>query len=112
MLLWGNLPAVASQQAGTPPDAKPVSWTGKISLDQGAIRMHRTLKFDANDGGAKREMPNEVSFKSTTLPHVDGLLIEVLAPLTASVDFTTVTLTKDTPTVSVCADRLWRRARG
>ncbi len=97
MLMWGNLPAVADQQAATPPDAKPVSWSGKISLDQGAIRVHRTLKFDANDGVAKREKPNEVSFKSTTLPHVDGLLIELLAPSTASLHFTTDTLTTDIP---------------
>ncbi len=95
MLLWGNLPSVADQQATTPPDAKPISWNGKISLDLGAMKVHKTLKFDANDGVAPREKPNEVSFKSTTLPHVDGLLIELIAPSSGSLHFSTDALSAD-----------------
>src|SRR6185369_6076850 len=62
------------------PTPTPVDWTGGVSVDQGAIGVKRTLKFDLHDSVDPRNAPNVVTFVSHTLPHVDGLLLKIVVP--------------------------------
>ncbi|MCA9619530.1 MAG: hypothetical protein KC731_10910, partial [Myxococcales bacterium] len=86
VLIWGSL-----ARGETP--ASPTDWSGDLSLDQGAMRVTRTLVFDSQDGLLPREDAQTVSFVSHTLPHVDGLALDLVAPPGASLSFTTAPLT-------------------
>lgn len=81
MLLWGHLPAAHDHEDGdvAPAPAK-IDWTGGVSVDEGAIGVKRTIKFDPHDGVAPRTSPSLVSFVSHTRPRVDGLLLKVVIP--------------------------------
>jgi len=95
-LLWGHLPAPSD---GTAADSEPslATWTGSVSVDDGAIGVKKTLQFDARDSVSPRTDAKTVSFVSHTLPFVDGLYLHVVIPANASptLHFKTETLTTD-----------------
>ncbi|MBI4705065.1 MAG: hypothetical protein HY744_28495 [Deltaproteobacteria bacterium] len=94
VLLWGNLP-VPKAGDGAPVHVKPIDWIGSVMVDKGAIKVRRTLLFDQKDGVKERTQPNVVEFVSHTLPHVDGLLLDIAAPAGATLHFDTVALDTD-----------------
>jgi len=95
-LLWGHMPAPADATAA---DTEPqlATWTGSVSIDDGAIGVKKTLQFDAKDSVSPRTDAKTVSFVSHTLPFVDGLFLHVVVPANASpvLHFKTETLTTD-----------------
>ena len=91
LLLWGALPRGNDDDAAAVP-TEVLDWSGSVSVSAGAVRVSRTLKFDGHDGLEPREDPRVVSFRSHTLPHVDGLALEIMAPPDATISFSTVTL--------------------
>lgn len=95
-LLWGHLPAARDAQDG---DADPqvIDWTGRVTVDRGAIKLDRALKFDRRDRIAPRTDPQVVAFRSHTLPHVDGLFLTVAVPALAptTLHFDTAALKAD-----------------
>jgi hypothetical protein len=84
-----------------------LDWSGTISVSAGAVRVSRTLKFDHRDGVLPRQDPQTIAFVSHTLPHVDGLALDVVAPPDATITFDTETLT-----ASVTMDELVEQGRG
>lgn len=103
-LVWGHLPP-AKIPAGTPKPAA-IDWSGAVSLDQGFIKIDRTLAFDAKDSVAPRTEPNVVSFTSRTVPAVDGLLLDLAIPSGAATTlrFATASLTADIDLAALAAD--------
>ena len=95
-LIWGHLPS-PSDGSTADPDPQPVDWTGSVAVDGGAIGVLRKLKFDRRDELLRRADRAEVSFRSRTLPHVDGLYLRVaVAPGAAPVlHYRTAALTTD-----------------
>lgn len=83
-IVWGQLPPDR-----TTPAAR--DWTGRISINRGALVVRRTIGFEeATDLVAPRETREVVQFRSTTRPFADGLVLEVLTDAT---DPSQVTLT-------------------
>jgi len=71
MILWGQLPPDRTAQAH--------DWTGRLTIDRGAMVVRRTIGFeDATDQLAPRTDPRMVAFASITRPFSDGLLLEVI----------------------------------
>jgi len=104
-LLWGHFPA-ANADSDSDTDASPATWTGSVSVEQGAIDVVRTLSFDDGDSIAPRDDPRAVSFVSHTLPYVDGLLLKIgVTGQEASpvLHFATDELTTDVPLDALAA---------
>jgi len=77
VLVWGQLPPDGS------PD--PRNWSGRISINRGALLVRRTIAFDpVYDRVLPRTDPRSVEFTSATGPHMDGLLLAVADPDPAS----------------------------
>jgi hypothetical protein len=76
LLLWGHLPP---PHDGSAADVEParIDWSGAVSVDDGAIAVERTVKFDHHDGVLPRTDVRSVEFVSHTRPAVDGLLLRV-----------------------------------
>jgi hypothetical protein len=97
VLLWGHLP---TPHDAMDTDAEPQleNWSGKISVDAGAIGMKRTIAFDPNDhvDGPRTDVTS-ITFTSHTLPYVDGMLLRVVIPQggTPTLHFATSALTTD-----------------
>jgi len=73
-LLWGQIP-------GNPAATTPHDWSGKISINRGALLVRRTVRFDGpTDNLLPRKDPQSVAFTSVTLPHNDGLRLTILDP--------------------------------
>lgn len=81
-LMWGHLPA-AHDAEDADVDPKPIDWTGSVSVDAGAIKVQKAIKFDKRDAVTPRTDVKSVAFVSHTLPHVDGLFLTVAVPATA-----------------------------
>jgi len=70
-VMWGHL--------RPQPDATEITdWTGKIVASNAALRVRRTIRFEQGDALLPRTSITEVPFTSTTAPHADGLVIEVI----------------------------------
>lgn len=106
LLLWGALPR-AKDDSTAPVPTEVLDWSGTISVSSGAVRVSRTLKFDRHDGVLPRQDARTIQFVSRTLPHVDGLALEVVASPDATITFDTETLT-----ASVTMDELVQEGRG
>ena len=83
LALWGHLPIGHDRDAAETTPA-PIDWTGAISVEKGALRVARTVKFDQRDALSPRTTPSAVSFVSHTLPRVDGVLLRVVVPADGS----------------------------
>ena len=103
-LLWGHLPP-AHDQSDDDVEPQHIDWTGSIHVDQGAIGVKKTLRFDPHDSVAPRTDPKVVSFVSHTLPAVDGLLLHVAVPGSGDpvVHFHTAALSADIDLAEVAA---------
>jgi hypothetical protein len=53
-------------------------WSGTITAQNAALRVLRTLRFEAGDALQQRPDIRTVPFTSQTAPHADGLLLEVV----------------------------------
>lgn len=104
-LIWGHLPPA---QDATDQDSDPTAmdWDGTISVDAGAIGVKRTLQFDIGDKVDARTDPKVVSFRSHTLPFVDGLYLSVVIPSGSSpkLHFATSSLTTDIDLSALATD--------
>lgn len=82
---WGNLKLAGL--AGTGDTGVPQDWSGSISLDAGALGVLRTVKMESHqsDGILPRTDALSVDWKSTIYGGVDGLLLKIAAPDTATV---------------------------
>lgn len=82
-VIWGHLPPAHDMDSS---DIAPsvVDWTGSLSVDNGAIGLKRTLRFDFGDKVLARQNAQSVDFVSHTLPHVDGLYMSVVIPANAA----------------------------
>ena len=103
-LVWGHLPP-QKPVAGEPKPAA-IDWSGAVSVDQGFIKIERTLAFDAKDSVAPRAEPNVVSFTSRTVPAVDGLLLRLAIPAGAvgTLHFATASLSTDIDLAALATD--------
>jgi len=103
-IVWGHLPPAHDADST---DAVPsiMDWTGSVSVDAGAIGVKRVLRFDIGDRVLARQNAREVDFVSHTLPHVDGLYLDVIVPANASptLHFKTKSLTTDIDLSSLVA---------
>jgi hypothetical protein len=97
-LVWGHLPPARDAEL-TDPTPAVMNWDGTVSVDQGAVGLERTLRFDPafGDKVLPRTSAQSIAFVSRTLPHVDGLLVRVVVPPNAPavVHFRTKSLTQD-----------------
>lgn len=112
-LTWGHLPPAndASDADATP---SPLDWSGSISVDAGAIGVKRVIRFDRFDRLERRDDKAKVSFVSHTLPHVDGLLVQVVVPAAGSqtLHFATDALTFDVDLATLAKDGFARKNLG
>jgi hypothetical protein len=86
-VMWGNFPDDAAPA--------PRRWTGRISINRGALLVRRTIAFDELDRVIPRDDPRSVAFVSHTMPHVDGLLLVVADPTPEAADPLTLTYTTE-----------------
>lgn len=83
-LAWGYL-------AGNRSASSWLSWSGKASADGGAkVSLSHLIYFDRHDRPVPSTGPGEVSWRSRTLPHFDGLVLKV-EPTVASTSLTFAT---------------------
>jgi hypothetical protein len=52
-------------------------WSGDISVNKGAVVARRTVRFDQEDHLLPRVDPRHLPFESYTLPHHDGLVVNI-----------------------------------
>ena len=55
-------------------------WNGALSVERGAILLKRTIQFDMGDFIHKRTDRRTLEWTSTTGPHYDGLLVQIIDP--------------------------------
>lgn len=112
-LTWGHLPP-ANDATNVDPDPQAIDWSGSISVDQGAIGVKRVIRFDRFDRLERRTDKAEVSFVSHTLPHVDGLLVQVVVPAAGAqtLHFATDALTFDIDLAALAKDGFARKGLG
>lgn len=106
MLLWGHLPpAHDADDADVSATPAPIDWSGSVSVDEGAVGVRRTLRFELHDGLSPRTAPNVVDFRSHTLPRMDGLLLEIAVPEGAAtaLHVSTASLSTDIDLASLAA---------
>lgn len=71
MITWGNLRADSLIDF-------PTDWSGSLCADSALIVVRRTIRFDPNDHLLPRTSPHCVDWVSHTMPHYDGILVEIL----------------------------------
>ncbi|HEU5055041.1 MAG TPA: hypothetical protein VFU21_00890 [Kofleriaceae bacterium] len=92
-VVWGQMPPDFENRDGH-------EWDGTISINRGAMIVRRRVGFeDVTDQLAPRSDRLSVSFRSITLPHVDGLLLTIVDPEPTAADPLTVTYTAASGTV-------------
>lgn len=91
LITWGNLDADSTINF-------PTDWSGSLSVDNGIVILRRTVRFDAHDEILPRTSRSLLEWKSRTLPHFDGVLVELHKKV--STDSIT-TNTADVPKLSV-----------
>lgn len=70
-VVWGQLRGDRSVEDAT-------EWSGDISTNTGAIKLHHTIRFEGRDHVVRpRESRQTVGFVSHTRPHHDGLAFKV-----------------------------------
>jgi hypothetical protein len=75
-----------------------VDWSGSLRVENAALRVLRTLRFEESDLVLRpRTDVHTVEFESTTGPHADGLLVEVILAPALNPEGSPVTLTFATP---------------
>lgn len=99
MLMWGNLPPLDQSLP-----APIINWSGEVNVGVGALGLRRTLVFDKEDGVLPRSNPQTIAFKSHTLPHVDGLLIDVVGPKSGVLRFDTAAMSVNIDLASLDAN--------
>lgn len=90
LVLWGDLPRGVHALAGVErgPVARPIAadpttvtdWSGVVRVPDAVVGLQRTVRFDQLDRVLPRPDRATVAFVSHTQPHVDGLVLNVLAP--------------------------------
>ncbi len=86
-VIWGQMPPDFRNRDGH-------EWDGTISINRGAMIVRRRVGFEhSTDAIAPRTDRLSVSFRSMTLPLVDGLFITVVDPDPASTEPQTLTYT-------------------
>ncbi len=72
-MLWG-------QPTLDPDVPEPSLWQGEITSDVANVRVLRKVRFEPGDQLIRDGDPKSVTFRTTTLPHHDGLLLRIVAP--------------------------------
>jgi len=87
-LAWGYL-------RPHPEATTAVDWSGSITVDNAAVRVLRTLRFEDRTDVVIRPRTDiySVAFTSQTLPHADGLLLSVVLAPSLNPNLEPVTLT-------------------
>jgi len=70
MITWGNLEADSSITFVT-------DWSGSLCVDNGALVLERTIRFDAYDEILPRTSRDKLEWISHTRPHFDGILVRL-----------------------------------
>jgi hypothetical protein len=75
VIRWGQFPV--NRDADT-----PVDWSGRISVNRGALIVRRAIGFEdaAGDRVEQRDNIRSVDFRSRTLPASDGLRLTIIDP--------------------------------
>lgn len=73
LVLWGQMPA-------DPTTTTARDWTGRISVNRGAIVVRRTIRFEGVDRLMPRSDRRAVDFRSVTRPHADGIVLTIIDP--------------------------------
>jgi hypothetical protein len=99
MITWGNLEADSTIDFVT-------EWSGSLSVENGAVCLKRTIRFDREDEILPRTSRDLLEWRSWTKPHFDGILValhKIVKRDTTSLSANTapMTITFDTPPLSV-----------
>ena len=88
LVAWGYLQP-------RPDAATEVDWSGSITAEHAVVRVLRRVRFEAESDLVLRPRDDaaRVSFESTTRPHMDGLLLEVITAPALNPEKAPVTLT-------------------
>jgi len=71
MALWGRI----APDVGEP---SAVRWNPSLSVaESDRVRVRRTIYFDEHDAVLPQVEPNAVEIRSATLPHVDGVIVQI-----------------------------------
>jgi hypothetical protein len=74
VVLWGQIPGDKDTLAIR-------VWDGKLSINRGAMLVRRTIRFEEKtDALLPRKDKRVVEFTSKTMPHHDGLRLEIIDP--------------------------------
>jgi hypothetical protein len=79
-LVWGR---------AIPRPAPVLPWGGTLTIDRGALRVLRTIRFDRGDFIVPRTDPRAVAWRSRTAGHLDGIQVRVVGPPDATLRFAT-----------------------
>jgi hypothetical protein len=86
---WGRLMRAGSEDSTGCRDQEIVyGWNGGLSVDRGAILLKRTIQFDLGDYIHKRDDRRTLEWSSTTGPHYDGVLVQIIDPPVSRPDST------------------------
>jgi len=73
-VMWGQFP-------GNPNIQQPRDWTGMLAVNRGALLVRRVVAFEKpTDELLPRNDKQVVGFTSVTLPHHDGLRLDIIDP--------------------------------
>lgn len=70
---WGQIPGNRENETAR-------DWSGIFKINRGAMLVRRTIAFDQADTLLRRDDRTEVPFISFTLPHRDGLVLDIVDP--------------------------------
>lgn len=79
-IVWGQIPGDRTNDA-------PHDWSGALGTNRGAMLLRRAIAFEPEtDRIIGRPDERSIAFTSVTLPHHDGLVVDIVDPDPASPD--------------------------
>lgn len=78
---WGKLIRLRDDDStGCRYQEMAYNWDGALSVDRGAILLKKTILFENGDYIHKRSDRRTLEWSSTTGPHYDGILVQIIDP--------------------------------
>ncbi len=109
-IIWGNLKLNSrdDRESGSI-DSEWINWTGSLTFDgEGVLLLKRTILFDRHDSVTDEEESSQISWRSHTGPHLDGILAELVYTPSEEGGSASLTFETDPATQSISLDELDR----
>lgn len=92
--VWGNLSYDSTETEWT-------TWDGSLAISRGALVVRRIIRFESRDSVLTRTSRDSILWVSRTMPHNDGLAVDLLVPpMRPSIDTTVdTTITPELDTI-------------